>query len=181
MLTKKPHGIAVSCYLMRSSAIVCGELRVLPSDARRLSKSSEPPSDAVDKKDRSLAVLVGAVCYHKVWVGEGLVKYVPVETSLGAFLQLFLQLSGLHSMPLGPSVQFLAVLLLADAAKEPVAHSARAPADGEADTFCLDRHCGLHEGTEPAQVVVPEAAEKWVIIESAGVDELLAGFGQVGP
>src|SRR5712692_7190329 len=128
-----------------------------------------------------MAVLVGAVRYHEMGIGAGLVKHVAVEAALGVFLQLLLQLADLFSMPVGPAVQFFTVLRFAGAAEEPVGHSATAPADGKADAFCLDRYGRLHERTEPAQVVMPEAAEKWVIIERVGVDELLAGFGQVGP
>ncbi len=63
-----------------------------------------------------MAVLVGAVRCHEMGIGEGLVKHIPVETSLGVLLQLLLQFPDLLSVPVGPSVQFLAILLLAGTA-----------------------------------------------------------------
>jgi hypothetical protein len=67
-----------------------------------------------------MAILVGAVRHDEMGIGEGLVKHIPVETSLGVFLQLLLQFADLFSVPVGPSVQFFTVLRFAGAAEEPV-------------------------------------------------------------
>jgi hypothetical protein len=37
---------------------------------------------AYKEKDRSLAVLVGAIRHHEIGIGEGFVKHIPVEAAL---------------------------------------------------------------------------------------------------
>jgi hypothetical protein len=71
---------------------------------------------------------VGVGCCHEMGIGEALV--LQFESALFDFLQVLLHLTSLLSVPVSPSVEFLAVLLLAGAAEEAVSHSVPAPPDG---------------------------------------------------